>query len=163
MVPTVASGTWDDSKIGSISSEVDRNTARSVPMVMVPAAYKLEAAPENPHWGTKPNAAPRAGPAPLDRWRQRPSRPPAWCSRYSMSKYVKNKIGRSLPVSTSASNRASSIDSMSPFRQVLQKTKIKTLPTRAGRSCCQKNPQFIHRHSTQPVTSNQTPSTLGIS
>ena len=109
ITPTVERGTCAESKIGSISSEVERNTARSVPIVMAPAAYRLEAAPEKPHWGIKPRAAPRAGPAPLDRCSRRAIRPPAWCSRYSMNKYVRNKIGRSLPVSSSASNRASSI------------------------------------------------------
>ncbi len=49
MAPTVGRGTCADSKMGSISSEVARNTDKSVPMVMVPAAYKLEAAPEKPH------------------------------------------------------------------------------------------------------------------
>ena len=54
ITPTVERGTCAESKIGSISSEVERNTARSVPIVMAPAAYRLEAAPEKPHWGIKP-------------------------------------------------------------------------------------------------------------
>ena len=48
---------------GMASSEVARNTASRVPREISPAAYRLEALAENPHWGIQPKAAPTRGPA----------------------------------------------------------------------------------------------------
>ena len=78
--------TASDKKIGSISSEVDKNTATSVPIVMIPPEYRFEAATENPHCGKIPATPPAIGPS-----------LPAFrihalvfvlvlCSRYSMSR-----------------------------------------------------------------------------
>ena len=51
------------SSSGSASSEVDKKTASRVPRLMSPAAYRLEALAEKPHWGMQPSAAPTSGPA----------------------------------------------------------------------------------------------------
>ena len=45
-------------KIGIISSEVERNTAISVPAVITPPEYRLAAPAENPHCGMSPMPAP---------------------------------------------------------------------------------------------------------
>ena len=55
--------TASDKKIGSISSEVDKNTATSVPIVMIPPEYRFEAATENPHCGKIPATPPAIGPS----------------------------------------------------------------------------------------------------
>ena len=54
--------TASDKKMGSISSEVDKNTATSVPIVMIPPEYRFEAATENPHCGKIPATPPAIGP-----------------------------------------------------------------------------------------------------
>ena len=69
---TDAAGTLSDIKIGSISSDVERKTASSVPIEISPPEYRLAAAAENPHCGTTPTAAPAAG---LKR--------PNFCSRFT--------------------------------------------------------------------------------
>ena len=55
-------------KIGSISSEVDKNIAIKVPNVITLPAYKLEAAAENPHCGNTPKMLPKKGPNFPDFW-----------------------------------------------------------------------------------------------
>ena len=47
--------------MGSISSEVERNTASSVPRDTTRPAYRLDAAAEKPHSGTTPSTAPKMG------------------------------------------------------------------------------------------------------
>ena len=52
-----------DSMIGSISSEVDMNTAMSTPAPITPPLYRLDAISENPHCGTIPSTPPINGPS----------------------------------------------------------------------------------------------------
>ena len=59
----VGSGTASARKMGSISSEVDRNTANKVPKVITRPAYSVADTAEKPHWGTTPRKAPMNGPA----------------------------------------------------------------------------------------------------
>ena len=59
----VIGATCSARKMGSISSEVDRNTANSVPSVMTRPAHSVAAAAEKPHCGTMPTSAPTTGPA----------------------------------------------------------------------------------------------------
>ena len=99
--------TASEIKMGSISSEVDRKTAIRVPAVIRPPEYRLEAAAENPHWGTAPRAAPARGPKRPVRRTARAERSPARCSRYSITRYVKNRKGSSLAVSSRACSRQS--------------------------------------------------------
>ena len=49
--------------IGNISSDVDKNTAISVPGVNIPPANSPAAAAENPHCGMIPISPPSRGPA----------------------------------------------------------------------------------------------------
>ena len=58
----VAAGTCSERRMGSISSEVDRYTAISVPTVMTRPAYRDEAPAEKPHWGNAPSRDPMTGP-----------------------------------------------------------------------------------------------------
>ncbi len=58
-----SNGTCSARKMGSISSDVERNTANSVPSVMTRPAHSVAAAAENPHCGTAPTTAPTTGPA----------------------------------------------------------------------------------------------------
>ena len=53
----------EERKMGSISSDVAKNTASMVPTVMEPVENSVAAAPEMPHCGTMPSSPPRAGPA----------------------------------------------------------------------------------------------------
>ena len=62
-IDVLYSGEVFDMKIGSISSEVDKNTAASVPAVIRPPAKRFAAAAENPHWGNTPIIPPNSGPA----------------------------------------------------------------------------------------------------
>ncbi|MBR6839760.1 MAG: hypothetical protein IKM82_04140, partial [Oscillospiraceae bacterium] len=57
-----------ESRIGSISSEVERNTAISVPLVISPSVNRLAVAAENPHCGITPSALPMACPHFPARW-----------------------------------------------------------------------------------------------
>lgn len=54
--------TASDINIGSISSEVDKYTAISVPNVITLPAYKFVADTEKPHCGNTPNMLPIIGP-----------------------------------------------------------------------------------------------------
>lgn len=47
----------------SASSDVARNTARSVPSVITPPEYKFAAKTEKPHCGIQPRSEPKSGPA----------------------------------------------------------------------------------------------------
>ena len=58
----VFGATCSEMNIGSISSDVERNTAISVPTEITPPAKRLDAAAENPHWGSIPAAPPISGP-----------------------------------------------------------------------------------------------------
>lgn len=82
----VLTGTASARKMGSISSEVERNTANSVPSVITRPAYSVAAAAENPHWGTTPRNAPTMGPAApacrMASW----VLPPVLCSSHSMAR-----------------------------------------------------------------------------
>ena len=60
----VVIGTDFDRKIGSISSEVERNTATSVPAVIIPPAYRLAAAAEKPQREKRPAFLPCQNPLP---------------------------------------------------------------------------------------------------
>ena len=53
----------EERKMGSISSDVAKNTASMVPTVMEPVENSVAAAPEMPHCGTMPSRPPSAGPA----------------------------------------------------------------------------------------------------
>ena len=110
MIPTE-----EEIRIGSISSDVDRYTAISVPMVIILPEYRLEAAAENPHWGMIPNNAPQMGPdffaAPI---LALPASP-ALCSISSINKYVIYKNGSSLILSIAVSLITSINISLSPF------------------------------------------------
>ena len=53
----------EERRMGSISSDVAKNTASMVPTVMEPVENSVAAAPEMPHCGTMPSSPPRAGPA----------------------------------------------------------------------------------------------------
>ena len=63
IVKMTSGGTCSAMKMGSISSDVERNTANSVPNVMTRPAHSVAAAAEKPHWGTTPTTAPMNGPA----------------------------------------------------------------------------------------------------
>ena len=82
----VLPGTASARKMGSISSEVDRNTAKSVPSVMTRPAHSVAATAEKPHWGTTPRKAPTMGPAApacrIAAW----VFSPVLCSSHSMAK-----------------------------------------------------------------------------
>ena len=53
----------EESIIGSISSDVAKNTASIVPTVTEPVENSVAAAPEMPHCGTTPRSPPSSGPA----------------------------------------------------------------------------------------------------
>ena len=55
-------GTCSASNSGSISSEVERNTATNVPKVTTRPAYSVAAIAEKPHCGTMPSNEPTTGP-----------------------------------------------------------------------------------------------------
>ena len=83
----------------SASSDVARNTARSVPSVITPPEYKFAAKTEKPHCGIQPRSEPKSGPAlPAER-RALLILSPAWCSRASKSKNARNKNGSVLRLS----------------------------------------------------------------
>ena len=63
-----------------IVTEVDTNTATSVPTVITPPAYSDAAAAEKPHWGTAPDNDPTSGPQRRARPSVRSSAPPACAS-----------------------------------------------------------------------------------
>ena len=71
---------------GSISSDVDKNTANRVPSVMARLAYSADPAAENPHWGTAPNNAPTNGPAMPAFFTKTAALSPALCSSISSNK-----------------------------------------------------------------------------
>ena len=54
--------------MGSISSDVERKTAMSVPLVTRPLTYRLAVAAEKPHCGITPRTDPRTGPSRPARW-----------------------------------------------------------------------------------------------
>ena len=81
-----ATGTADERKIASISSEVDRKTASSVPTVMTPPAYRLDAAAEKPHCGRIPVNAPGSGPHLPERASRPADRSSVFRSRYSITR-----------------------------------------------------------------------------
>ena len=85
------------------SSDVDINTARSVPTETSRSAYRFAATTENPHCGIHPNSAPMIGPAlfPFIRIRSRFS--PVYFSTNSISKNAKSKNGIILAPSISTS------------------------------------------------------------
>ena len=72
--------------IGSISSDVDRNTPTSVPSVITRPAYSVAAIAENPHCGTMPSSAPTTGPAAPARRTAALTRSPAACSSASSAR-----------------------------------------------------------------------------
>ena len=82
--------------------------AISVPIVITLPAYNPEAAAENPHWGIIPNNAPQTGPLLLAAPILALPASPARCSRNSINKYVKNKKGNNLKLSSNVSNITSS-------------------------------------------------------
>ena len=101
--PMVPRGAWLEMRMGSISSEVDKKTASSVPSVITLPEKKLAAAAEKPHWGISPSTPPRRGPhfpalriIPFVLSLVR-------CSMYSISRYVTNKKGRVFKVSITQS------------------------------------------------------------
>ena len=53
----------EESIMGSISSEVAKNTASIVPTVIEPVENRVASAPEMPHWGMMPKMPPKTGPA----------------------------------------------------------------------------------------------------
>ena len=71
---------------GTISSEVERITATSVPIVMTRPEKSVAAMAENPHCGTAPSAAPTAGPAAPARETISSMRFPAECSSASIAR-----------------------------------------------------------------------------
>ena len=79
-------GTLRESRIGSISSEVERNTAISVPLVISPSVNRLAVAAENPHCGITPSALPMAGPHFPARWISAMVLSSARCSSSSISR-----------------------------------------------------------------------------
>ena len=82
----VAGATCSARKMGSISSEVDRNTANSVPSVMTRPAHSVAAAAEKPHCGTMPTSAPTTGPAAPARRTASSALSPALCSSHSIAR-----------------------------------------------------------------------------
>ena len=81
-----SSGTCSAMKMGSISSDVDRNTANSVPSVMTRPAQSVAATAENPHCGTTPTTAPTMGPAAPARCTAACALPPVLCSSHSITR-----------------------------------------------------------------------------
>ena len=102
-------------KMGSISSEVERNTAISVPNVITRPAYSVAAAAENPHWGNTPSTAPIAGPAAPALRIAASALSPALCSSASMARYVTNKKGTSRSVSISECSKICKTISMAEY------------------------------------------------
>ena len=82
----VIGATCSARKMGSISSEVDRNTANSVPSVMTRPAHSVAAAAEKPHCGTMPTSAPTTGPAAPARRTASSALSPALCSSHSIAR-----------------------------------------------------------------------------
>ena len=111
-IAMVCTGTCSASNSGSISSEVERKTATSVPSVTTRPAYSVAAIAENPHCGTMPNNDPTTGPAAPARLIAPLTRSPATCSSVSRARYVTNKNGTSDSVSLPASSRISISKSM---------------------------------------------------
>ena len=98
-----------DMSIGSISSDVVRKTAISVPSETVPAAKRDAIAPEKPHCGISPKQLPSRGPAFPEAATSLLTLLPALCSIISMSRYVINNTGKIFNVSNRASRKASNI------------------------------------------------------
>ena len=96
-------GAASEINIGSISSEVDKNTAINVPIVIILPAYKLAAAAEKPHCGNIPIIPPHKGPNLPDFFTISFVLFPVLCSKYSISKYAKNKKGNNLIESNNVS------------------------------------------------------------
>ena len=109
ILPITTGFTASDIRIGSISSEVDRNTAISVPMVITLPAYILDAVTENPHWGKIPRTDPHSGPTLPAFFKAALDLSPSLSSIYSIKRYVTNRNGRSLRLSIIASRIASNI------------------------------------------------------
>ena len=79
-------GTRDEMSTGRSSSEVERKTARSVPVVMTPPAKNDAAAADTPHCGIAPASPPATGPNERERPRNLPSAPPACASTASRTR-----------------------------------------------------------------------------
>ena len=79
-------GAASEISIGSISSDVDKNIAISVPSVIILPAYKLEATAEKPHCGTTPKIPPHKGPSLPDFLTISFVFPSVLCSIYSINK-----------------------------------------------------------------------------
>ena len=101
--------TASDMNIGSISSDVDKYTAISVPNVITRPAYKFVADTENPHCGNAPNILPIIGPHFPDFFIAFFVLCPILCSIYSIIKYVINRNGNSFMASINVSSIISNI------------------------------------------------------
>ena len=95
--------TASDINIGSISSDVDKYTAISVPNVITRPAYKFVADTEKPHCGNAPRTLPIIGPHFPDFFIACFVLCPILCSIYSIIKYVINKKGNNFIASTNVS------------------------------------------------------------
>ena len=111
-IAMVCTGTCSASNSGSISSEVERNTATNVPKVTTRPAYSVAAIAEKPHCGTMPSSEPTTGPVAPARLMAPLTRSPATCSKVSRARYVTNKNGTSDSVSLPASSKISISKSM---------------------------------------------------
>ena len=86
------------SLLGLLDAPVAQTEGVTTTVEYIP--YKVvEAAAENPHWGTIPSAPPSKGPTFPDRRNRRWVTSPDLCSKNSMSKYVRYKNGNNLTVS----------------------------------------------------------------
>ena len=65
-----------------------------VPAVTMPPLNRWAQDTLNPHWGTHPMRAPHRGPVFSAFSTRRKNFSPARCSRYSMKKKVKNRMGK---------------------------------------------------------------------
>ncbi len=142
IIPMVPAGTCSATSMGSISSDVERNTATKVPSVTMRPAYSVDAIAEKPHCGTTPKMAPTAGPAAPARRIAAFTRLPAACSISSSTKYVTSKNGTresvSLPASSTMSTRKSiKTRALSKHRSALRTTrKVGAIVAESPKTLC---------------------------
>ena len=115
MRPMVAGATDELTKIGIISSEVERNTANSVPAVITPPEYRLAAPAENPHCGRSPIPAPSTCPNLFTRERTSTDWSSVLRSSHSIPRYVIKRNGISVTVSFMVSIIESTNTAMPPL------------------------------------------------
>ena len=113
--PITAGATDELIKIGIISSEVERNTAISVPAVITPPEYRLAAPAENPHCGMSPMPAPSTWLNLLIRESMATDWSSVLSSSHSIARYVINRNGISVIVSFTVSFSESIITAMRPL------------------------------------------------